>query len=228
MSTQDTSDHYRIDPDQDPSSYWETHYGQRERIWSGRVNQTMAELVEPLAPGTALDLGCGEGGDAIWLALHGWNTTGVDISATAVARAEEAARNAHVAASQIRFTSTDLDDWTSEASFDLVTASFFQSPVRLERERILHDAARRVNPGGHLVVVAHAAAPEGSGHEDHDFPSPESELAALELDEGWEVQVAEIRTRRGTGPDGREIDFEDSVVMVRRAGHRPDLPEGTD
>ena len=52
--------------------YWEQHYGARNRIWSGRVNARLAEVVEPLRPGRALDLGCGEGGDALWLADRGW------------------------------------------------------------------------------------------------------------------------------------------------------------
>jgi 2-polyprenyl-3-methyl-5-hydroxy-6-metoxy-1,4-benzoquinol methylase len=74
---------------------WEEHYGERERVWSGRVNVRLAELAETMTPGRALDLGCGEGADAMWLAEHGWRVTAVDISQTALDRAaaDAAARN---------------------------------------------------------------------------------------------------------------------------------------
>ena len=74
---------------------WEEHYGEHERVWSGLVNVRLAELVEPMTPGRALDLGCGEGADAMWLAEHGWHVTAVDISQTALDRAaaDAGARN---------------------------------------------------------------------------------------------------------------------------------------
>jgi len=59
-------------------------------VWSGRVNAVVSEVASTLVPGDALDLGCGEGGDAIWLAGHGWRVTAVDVSQTAVARARVA------------------------------------------------------------------------------------------------------------------------------------------
>ena len=66
---------------------WEERYAGSHKVWSGRVNPTLAAVVEPLVAGRALDLGCGEGADALWLAAHGWQTTGVDVSPTAVERA---------------------------------------------------------------------------------------------------------------------------------------------
>ena len=72
---------------------WEEHYAERDRVWSGRVNVRLAEVAESLPPGRALDLGCGEGGDAMWLAERGWHVTAVDISQTALDRAAADARS---------------------------------------------------------------------------------------------------------------------------------------
>ena len=78
-------------------AHWEEHYGERDRVWSGRVNVQFADVVADLTPGRALDLGCGEGADAVWLAERGWDVVAVDISDTALGRAREAARSRGVA-----------------------------------------------------------------------------------------------------------------------------------
>src|ERR1700754_2216248 len=78
-------------------AHWEEHYGERDRVWSGRVNVQFADVVSDLPPGRALDLGCGEGGDAVWLAERGWDVVAVDISETALGRAVEAAKSRGVA-----------------------------------------------------------------------------------------------------------------------------------
>ncbi len=67
--------------------FWEGHYQAHERLWSGGANPVLVDVAGSLLPGTALDLGCGEGGDAIWLAGRGWRVTAVDMSATALSRA---------------------------------------------------------------------------------------------------------------------------------------------
>ena len=76
---------------QAPIDFWEQRYAGAERVWSGRVNATLAAIAGGLEPGRALDLGCGEGGDVIWLAENGWHATGVDLSPTAIDRARTAA-----------------------------------------------------------------------------------------------------------------------------------------
>jgi 2-polyprenyl-3-methyl-5-hydroxy-6-metoxy-1,4-benzoquinol methylase len=70
-----------------PAEAWEFRYAQTSQRWSGLPNATLVDLVASLTPGRAVDLGCGEGADAIWLARQGWRVLGVDISPTAVARA---------------------------------------------------------------------------------------------------------------------------------------------
>lgn len=203
--------------------WWEARYAERDGIWSGRVNAVLADVVVglPAGSGRALDLGCGEGGDVVWLAEQGWTVTGVDLSRTAVERGERAASEAGVA-ERTRFVAADLATWSPavEERFDLVTASFLQSwPVEIPRDAILHRATSAVAPGGYLLITAHAAPPHGDLPEEmraYRFPTPEQDLAALQLDDGWDVLMAEGRPRSTTGPDGERHETVDSVVLVRR------------
>lgn len=218
--------------EQDPVAFWENHYGGAGPVWSGKVNATLAAVVAELAPGRSLDLGSGEGGDALWLAQRGWQATGVDISATAVARANEAAAAAGLSENRARFVVADLatlgDRELAElglTDMDLVSASFFQSPVELPRETILRPAAGLVAPGGHLVLVSHAAAPSWVTFEpgaEPVFPSPESELHDLGIAPGgehaqeWETLRAEVVQREILDPEGRPATIGDSLVVLRR------------
>ena len=159
----------------------------------------------------------------LWLAEQGWEATGYDLSATAVERAASAASHRGLARDRASFETQDLSEWAAADAaeqFDLITASFLQSPVELPRAEILRAAAKRIAVGGHLVIVAHAAAPAWAkqGHRMHaDFPTPEGELSDLALDPAaWRTVVAEVRSRDITGPDGKPATLDDSVVVVQR------------
>jgi methylase of polypeptide subunit release factors len=93
----------------DAKEHWEQHYGERDQVCSGRVNARLAEVVPALKPGSALDLGCGEGGDACWLAERGWTVVAVDISDTALQRAAAAAE-ARGLSDRIEFAQHDLSN----------------------------------------------------------------------------------------------------------------------
>lgn len=204
------------DPELSPTEYWEQRYSGSERIWSGKVNATMASVVAELAPGTAIDLGCGEGGDVLWLAEQGWTALGLDISATAVGRArDEAAARGLDGAS---FEAVDLDAWEPEpASVDLVTASFFQSNVALDRTAILRRASAAIRSGGHLVIVSHAAPPSWATDHPARMVGAQEDVAQLALpDDAWEVRIAEDRPRAATAPDGSAGEHLDAVVLLRR------------
>lgn len=197
-----------------PAHFWEDRYASADRIWSGRVNPTLADVASTLTPGRSLDLGCGEGGDVVWLAQQGWHATGVDISTTATARGRAAADAAGLDG-QVRFIAADLATWTPDESYDLVSASFLQSPVELDRVAILRRVAESVVEGGRLLLVGHASPPPWArdGHH-HMFVKPAEELAALDL--GWTVEIAEVRSRAVTTPSGEAATLDDSVVLLRR------------
>ena len=216
--------------DTDPRQFWEQRYGDGQ-VWSGRVNATTAALVDPLPPGRSLDLGCGEGGDVLHLARRGWHALGVDISTHAIARARQAAADrAHELTGTAAFHALDLsaddDAWdrlAGSGGLDLVTASFLQSPVALDRARILSRAAHALAPGGRLVVVSHGAPPAWAPPEFADdparFPSPQDELdtiGARGCATGLRVLIAEQRDRPATGPDEQHDTLVDTVVVVER------------
>ena len=199
--------------------HWEERYAQRDRIWSGRVNRWLAEIAEPLTPGRALDLGCGEGADTLWLAEHGWDVVGVDISDTALSRAADEAA-ARGLTDKVRFLQTNLSESFPDGTFDLISAQFLQSMVHLDRERIFASSARAIAQGGLLVVVDHGAAPPWAEHvRDHVFPSVDEVLATIDLGDGqWERVRADTVERDAVGPDGQVGVLLDNVIVVRRLG----------
>ena len=214
-------------PDPSPAQFWEARYADAGQLWSGKTNQALINVATDLVPSSALELGCGEGGDALWLAGHGWKVTGVDISPTAVRRATDAARDAGLSVDQVRFIAADLSTWQPNGDYDLITASFLQSPVDFPRTEVLRRAAGHVTPGGHLLVIAHAAFPPwAKGHDRHGgnpgrpdfrFLSPKEEIDALDLDPGeWDTRIAETRDREVTAPDGTPAQLTDSVVLLQR------------
>jgi SAM-dependent methyltransferase len=206
----------------DARTFWDARYGERPRMWSGAVNQVLADTAPGLTPGRALDLGCGEGGDSVWLAERGWQITGVDVSATALERARALAESRGLSGDQISWQQVDLAETFPAGQFELVSACFLASPIDLPRAAILQRAAAAVAPEGTLLVVSHASAPpwagSAGGHR-HDFPTPEEELAALNLPaDVRDVRCAEVRNREATGPDGERGILEDTVVIARRRG----------
>ena len=198
--------------------FWEGHYQRYEQMWSGRANPVLIDVVGSEPPGTVLDLGCGEGGDAIWLAQHGWRVTAVDVSATALNRASAQATTVGVEA-RIDFQQHDLARTFPAGAFDLVSAQYLQSPVDFPRERVLQAAARAVAPGGLLLIVEHASVAPWSWNPDPHtrFPTPEEVLAALNLSVGmWRTERLAAPTRQAIGPNGQSATVIDNVIAVRR------------
>ncbi len=199
-------------------SNWDARYAESDRIWSGRVNVVLAREMADAAPGRALDLGCGEGADAIWLASRGWQVTGVDISGVALGRAAAQAEAAGVA-ERITWQRRDLGKSFPEGTFDLVSAQFLHSWGDLPRERILAAAAAAVAPGGILLIEGHLdAGPfHHEQHADVTFPTPQEVVRDLKLDSGdWDLLICETHQRSQIGPDGRPAIRTDSTVKARR------------
>ena len=199
-----------------PEDFWEELYGGSERRWSGRVNPVLADVVGPLAPGSALDLGCGEGGDAVWLAGHGWDVTAVDVSPTAVRRTTEHAAEAGVG-DRVRAERHDLARTLPDGTFDLVSAQFLQTPLEFPRAEVLRRLAGQVRPGGLLLVVDHGSAPSWAWAHDHEFPTPEQIADEIALSpDTWTRERVEMRERDVTGPNGEQATILDAVVAFRR------------
>jgi SAM-dependent methyltransferase len=211
--------------DPSPAEYWEARYRDRGRTWSGNVNAALEREVAGVEPGTALDLGSGEGGDALWLARNGWRVTAVDISPSALAVGASQQR----AGDDITWVAADLAEWAPPTSYDLVAASFLHSKVELPREAILRRAAAAVAPDGLLVVVGHAGVPHWAPDEHAqadapELPTPDEVLASLFDGDSalarheWSVVTAALIERPVTTPDGSPGTIEDSVLTLRRDG----------
>ena len=188
--------------------YWEERYGAPGFTWTGNPNAVLVEETVSLTPGRALDIGSGEGGDAIWLASNGWHVTGVDISQNALDKAAERAGEAGV---DVTWELHDLLDWApTPKSFELVTAHFMHL-AEPERGVLFRSLAAAVAPGGSLLIVGH----DVTGHDEH-----RAHMAALMFGvgdvlaaidgQGLNVVVAESRERATGG-------LRDVVVRATRA-----------
>lgn len=212
------------------AALWDERYRTKPQIWSGKPNPQLVREAGGLRAGHALDLGCGEGADAIWLAQHGWTVTAVDVSAVALDRAhghEKAAlarESVHAAegaiASRIRWQQADLEEWQPDESYDLVTSQFLHSQ-ELAWQKPLKTAAAAVKPGGTLLVVGHhpdRLPPWGGGHTTHGmFYTGEQLVHELGLGgPEWQVEVQTSRERPVTGPDGQHATIADVVVRASR------------
>jgi SAM-dependent methyltransferase len=222
--------------------YWNELYGSRDQLFSGNPNGVLVTEVAGLKPGQALDVGCGEGADALWLAQQGWLVTAVDIARTALDRAAKLHRDITQAeldrpakvhsditraepneavgdasstrtAGAVCWTQADLAATPPPArSFDLVSVQYF--PLTKERPA-LDGLLAAVAPGGTLLVVGHDPAdlPPEFNRDDYHWPA---EIAAM-LGDDWTVQVDETR-KRVTPPPPGSGHVNDTVLRARRHG----------
>lgn len=131
---------------------WDERYGGDELVWTSTPNQFLVSEVADLSPGRALDLACGEGRNAVWLAEQGWKVTGVDFSPVGLAKAQRLAESRQV---DVQWIESAVEEWTPpRAGFDLVAVFYLQLP-QPQRATALTVAAGSVAPGGTLLVVAH-------------------------------------------------------------------------
>ncbi len=194
-------------------------YRSSARVWSGDPNpQLVAEIAE-VTPGRALDVGCGEGADAIWLAQRGWEVVAVDISSVALERAARHADGSGPAvAARIEWRQADLMTSPPETeAFDLVSAQFMQLPPE-PRRRLFTALARSVRPGGALLVVGHHPSDLDTGVRRPPVPErfyTAADVAGL-LDPSWTVVVDEARPRSARTPEDVEATIHDSVLLATR------------
>ena len=196
---------------------WDKRYGDRpEGVWSGNPNPVLVAEITGLEPGRALDIGCGEGADALWLAEHGWQVTAVDISTVALARAEQHADSAGV---KVDWVHADLlAELPAADSFELVSSNFMQLP-ETERKTLYGALADAVTVGGTLLLVGHHPSDLGTTAGRPHLPEMffTAEQLAAELDPArWDVLVAEARPRPTADHAGQHITIHDTVLRARR------------
>ena len=198
---------------------WEERYRARPAVWSGRPNAQLVAEASDLTPGSVLDVGCGEGGDALWLAARGWQVTAVDFATAAL---ERGARHADVlgqdVAGRIRWLHADVTEWAPDDRFDLVSAQFMHLPAE-PRRALFARLAAAVAPGGTLLVVGHHHSDlETSAHRFHvpDMFFTAEEIAESLDGDRWDVLVTEARPRSAAEHEGAGITVRDAVLRARR------------
>jgi len=200
---------------------WDHRYG-GDQIWSGNPNGTLVNEVSGLAAGRALDVGAGEGGDALWLAEQGWRVTANDISQRALDRIAAAAERRALTVECHRADANALDPF-EPAAFDLVSAQYASIP-RTPDDRGVHNVLTAVAPGGTLLVVGHdlelmRASIDTSTHSrpfDPDaYVRVDDFAAALAGSPAWHIELHEKRPRPpGAATASHHVD--DIVLRARR------------
>jgi SAM-dependent methyltransferase len=205
--------------------YWDNHWQQRHDLDDAPAlppNPHLVREVGELDPGTALEAGCGEGAEAIWLARAGWTVLAADIAAEPLLRATERATASGVGNGEISWLRADLSAWDPRRAFDLVT-THYAHPAMPQLE-FYDRLSRWVAPGGTLLIVGHLAA-DHAAHHGH-APSAQASLTPAGISErfdpaAWDVVTAAEHARVLDAPGGGQVTVLDVVV---RAVRRSDAP----
>jgi SAM-dependent methyltransferase len=200
---------------------WNVRYEGRELMWTAAPNQFLVAEVGALAPGRALDLGCGEGRNAVWLAEQGWHVTAVDFSDVGIAKGQDMAARRGV---EVAWVIEDLNGYQpSDRAFDLVIEFYVHIPAD-QRKAMLVKGAGAVAPGGTLLVVGHDVTnlEDGYGgpHDPTLLYTPEditADLAELEI-------VRAGRVRRIVDNDEGRFEAIDTLVRAQRPVDSPAVP----
>jgi thioredoxin reductase/SAM-dependent methyltransferase len=200
---------------------WDHRYG-GDRLWSGNPNGTLVNEISGVSPGRALDVGAGEGGDALWLAGQGWNVTASDISQRALDRidAEAERRGLHV---ECQHADANALAAFEAGAFDLVSAQYASIP-RTADGRGERNVVNAVAPGGTLLIVGHDLEPmrapiDTQAHRpafDPDAYVRVDDFAAAIADStAWDIEVHEKRPRpAGAASASHHVD--DVILRARR------------
>lgn len=193
---------------------WDERYAASTDVWSGAPNPQLLEEVTGMEPGRAIEIGCGEGADAIWLAKQGWNVTATDFSPVGLAKAAKAAAAAGVTG-LIEWRELDAREFTPGAEhWDLAHAHYLHISLT-EVRRLIAGLAQVITPGGTLLVVGHHPADVEAGlrRPAADLLYTAEQLAEALPEGEWDIS-AEARTRPAKGPDGEPVTATDAVLVA--------------
>ncbi len=198
---------------------WDARYSGSDLVWGAEPNRFVAAELETLPAGKALDVACGEGRNAVWLASRGWQAVGVDFSAAGLARAAALAEEAGVA-ERVELVAGDVvADPLPEGPFDAVVIAYLQLPA-IDRRKVMRKAAQTLAPGGVMVVVGHDTTnlTEGvGGPQDPELLfGPEDLVADLDGLPGISVERAERVRRSVVTEDGQMREAVDVLLRARR------------
>jgi SAM-dependent methyltransferase len=211
---------HEADPSMWTQGFWDERYGSAATIWSANPNPHLVAQVADLRPGTALDVGSGEGADAIWLAEQGWQVTGIDVSTVALERAAQlAAAAGQDVAERITWQQADILTWDpAPRQFDLVSAQFMHLP-RSAREVVYRRLAEAVRPAGSLLIVGHHPSDLETTMRRPNLPDlffTAEQVAAGLAHDNWQVVVVASPERQTLDSEGRPVTISDAVMHAIR------------
>ena len=194
------------------SSGWDERYSTKELVWTGRANQFIEHNLADLEPGSAIDLGAGEGRNAVWLAKRGWKVTAVDFSQVGLDKARQLATDNSV---EVNIECADATTYEPAGPVDLVVLSYLQLGQQ-ERRTILEHAVTWLKPGGTLFIIAHDRSNVNDGYGGPSMPdvcyAVEETTDAIR---GLDISVAEVAERQVDTPDGPETALDTLVIATR-------------
>ena len=198
---------------------WDERYAAKDLVWSAGPNQLFAEQAQSITAGTALDVACGEGRNALWLAEQGWRVTGIDFSSVGINKARQIAKRRGV---EVNWIAADVVTSTlPEAGFDLVLVAYFHTDPDTRRQW-LPKVVGAVNPGGTFIYIGHDPRNiehgVGGPQDEQLLPDADAIVAALA---GFQIQAAEVVERPvaadpGHGPDNGGVAVDTFVRAVRQ------------
>ena len=200
--------------------FWNERYGTKDSLWSGNPNRNLVSEASGLPAGDALDVGCGEGADIIWLAARGWHVTGVNISTVALGRAAgHAAQAGPEIAGRITWEQADIFTWEpGEDRYDLVSVQYLHPPSA-QRSPLFRRLAAALRPGGTLLVVGHHPSDLATTIPRPPLPDlffTGDDVVALLDPGGWDIITNAAAGREATDPEGRTVTIHDTVIRARR------------
>lgn len=209
----------------DAQAFWDEIYRGRDRSRHGEPHPYLREVLASAVPGRALELGCGDGISAVWLASHGWTVTAVDVSQVALDIAAERAEHAGVS-SRISWQRADLSDWTTHETFDVVTALFLHTPLELDPPALLARATAATRHHGTLLTVGHYTLPPWAWDRGAAAGLLRASQVATALgvhEPRWQIVLADEMPRTVTAREGHASTVLDAVLhAVRATTARPD------
>ncbi len=191
---------------------WNDRYSASDYVWTIKVNQFVEQHLAGLPPGTAIDLGAGEGRNAVWLAQKGWEVTAVDFSPVGLEKGRRLAEDHNVA---VDFVEGDATSWQPDGPVNLVLLSYLQLEAP-GRQIVLEHARSWLRPGGMVFVIAHDASNVTDG-----YGGPPSAGVCYRVDEtvaglaGLDIAVAEVMERVVATEAGEQVAL-DTLVIARR------------
>jgi len=193
----------------DAKQAWDERYSTTEYVWNVKPNQFVEKHLAEMTAGVAIDLGAGEGRNAVWLAMNGWDVTAVDISPVGLAKADRLADEAGVTVATVE---ADANTYTPDRQVDLVIVSYLQLPPE-QRKRVVENARTWLKPGATFFLIAHDQSNIESGHGGPSDPgvcyTPQEVVSWLD---GLDVSLATVAERHVETEQGQAVALDTLVI----------------